>query len=114
MEQKQKQKKRKKLRNQPRKVKRKMINLIYTILCIACLCVGFFVGYKTSNPNKTISKVSMQNPIKTVKEKIENKKEQEAIQEQLDELNRIYENIENYDGSNKGQKELKNIEIGIL
>ena len=39
---------------------------------------------------------------------------QEMIQEQLDELNRIYENMENYDGSNKGQKELKNIEIGIL
>lgn len=94
-----------------------MISFIYTTLCILCLCVGFFVGYKLSKENNMIDKVSMQkiqNPIKTVKEKIENKKEQEAIQEQLDELNRIYENIENYDGSSKGQKELKNIEIGIL
>lgn len=91
-----------------------MINLIYTILCIACLCIGFFVGYKIASLNKITGKVSIPHPIKTVKEKIENKKEQEAIQEQLDELNRIYENIENYDGSNKGQKELKNIEIGIL
>ena len=91
-----------------------MINLIYTILCIACLCIGFFVGHKTAGEYKTVSKVSIQNPIKTVKEKMQNKKEQETIQEQLDELNRIYENIENYDGSNKGQKELKNIEIGIL
>lgn len=75
------------------------------------------MGYKLSKENNMIDKVSIQkiqNPIKTVKEKIENKKEQEAIQEQLDELNRIYENIENYDGSSKGQKELKNIEIGIL
>ena len=45
---------------------------------------------------------------------MDNKREQEEIQEQLDELNRIYENIENYDGSNKGQKELKNVEIRIL
>ncbi len=91
-----------------------MINLIYTILCIACLCVGFFVGYKTANGNRTANKVSIPNPIKTVKEKIEDKKEQQEIQEQLEELNKIYGNLENYDGSNKGQKELKNIEIGIL
>jgi hypothetical protein len=90
-----------------------MINLIYTILCIACLCVGFFVGYKTASGN-TLSNVSIPNPIKTVKEKIEDKKEQQEIQEQLEELNIIYGNLENYDGSNKGQKELKNIEIGIL
>ena len=50
-----------------------MINLIYTILCIACLCVGFFVGYKTASGN-TLSNVSIPNPIKTVKEKIEDKK----------------------------------------
>ena len=91
-----------------------MINLIYTILCIACLCIGFFVGYKIASGNKTINKFSIPNPIKTVKEKIEDKKEQQEIQEQLEELNKIYDNIENYDGSNKGQKELKNIEIGIL
>lgn len=90
-----------------------MINLIYTILCIACLCIGFFVGYKTAS-GSTVNKVSIPNPIKTVKEKIEDKKEQQEIQEQLEELNKIYGNLENYDGSNKGQKELKNIEIGIL
>ena len=58
--------------------------------------------------------LSKHNPIKTIKEKIEDKKEQQDIQEQLEELNKIYGNLENYDGSNKGQKELKNIEIGIL
>ena len=91
-----------------------MINLIYTILCIACLCIGFFVGYKITGSSKITNKVSIPHPIKTVKEKMDNKREQDAIQEQLDELNRIYENIENYDGSNKGQKELKNVEIRIL
>lgn len=90
-----------------------MINLIYTILCIACLCMGFFVGYKTASKS-TVNKVTISNPIKTIKEKIEDKKEQQEIQEQLEELNKIYGNLENYDGSNKGQKELKNIEIGIL
>ena len=72
MEQKQK-KRKKKLRKQPRKVKRKMINLIYTILCIVCLCAGFFIGHKTSD-NKPIIKMSMPNPIKEIKNKVENKK----------------------------------------
>lgn len=91
-----------------------MINLIYTILCIACLCIGFFVGYKTSGNNKSTSKISIPNPIKEIKNKVEDKKANEELQEQLNELNTIYENIENYDGSNKGQKELKNVEIKIL
>ena len=90
-----------------------MINLIYTILCIVCLCIGFFYGYRLTN-KKSIENISVSNPIKKVKEKIEDKKEQEKINEQLEELNKIYENIENYDGTNKGQKELRNIEIGIL
>lgn len=90
-----------------------MINLIYTILCIVCMCVGFFIGHKTSD-NKPIIKMSMPNPIKEIKNKVENKKTNEELQEQLDELNTIYENTENYDGSSKGQKELKNVEIKIL
>lgn len=91
-----------------------MINLIYTILCIACLCIGFFVGYNTSGNNKPTSKISMPNPIKEIKTKMEDKKANEELKEQLEELNKIYENIENYNGSNEGQKELKNVEIKIL
>ena len=37
----------------------------------------------------------------------------EEIQEQLEELNKIYQNIENYDGTENNQKELKNIEIKL-
>ena len=91
-----------------------MINLIYTILCIACLCIGFFAGRKTSSNNQSINKITISNPIKKVKEKIENDKYNKEMQEQIDELNRIAENIESYDGTSENQKELKNIEIGIL
>ncbi|MCI8587931.1 MAG: hypothetical protein HFJ49_04910, partial [Clostridia bacterium] len=50
-----------------------MINLIYTILCIICLCVGFFVGYKLQK-KQTTKETAIPNPIKTVKEKMQNKK----------------------------------------
>ncbi|MCI8654261.1 MAG: hypothetical protein HFJ48_00045 [Clostridia bacterium] len=90
-----------------------MMNLIYTILCIICLCIGFFTGYKLQSGIKT-DKISIPNPIKTVKEKMDNKKEKEKINEQLEELNKIYQNIENYNGSSEGQEEVKGIEIGLL
>lgn len=92
-----------------------MINLVYTILCILCMCIGFFVGSRIAKGNTTeIKKIPIVNPIEKIKKKIEEKKDNEEIREQLDELNKIYENIENYDGTSNNQKELKNIEIGIL
>lgn len=91
-----------------------MINLIYTILCIVCLCMGFFVGRKTASDNRTTNKIAITNPAKTIKNKMEDKKYNEELQAQLEELNKIAENIDNYDGTSENQKELKNIEIGIL
>ena len=90
-----------------------MINLIYTILCIICLCIGFYTGYKLPNEKKK-KETHIQNPINTIKEKMQNKKENKKINEQLEELNKIYQNIENYNGSSEGQEEVKGIEIGLL
>ena len=86
-----------------------MISLIYTVLCIACLCVGFFCGYRLNNEKP----IHIQNPITTVKEKMETKKIEDANKERLEELNTILENIENYDGTSQGQKELKNVGTGL-
>ena len=91
----------------PREEKRKMINLVYTILCIACLIIGFFLGSKKEEP---INKI---NPIKTIKEKVETHQAEKEIQEQLEELNKIANNIEKYDGTAEGQEEVKNIEIRL-
>lgn len=86
-----------------------MISLIYTVLCIACLCVGFFCGYRIGHQKP----IHIQNPITTVKEKMETKKIEDANKERLEELNTILENIENYDGTSQGQKELKNVGTGL-
>lgn len=86
-----------------------MISLIYTILCIACLCLGFFCGYRINNPKP----IHIQNPITTIKEKVENKKIIEANKEKLEEFNKILYNINNYDGTSQGQKELRNIGTGL-
>lgn len=89
-----------------------MVNLIYTVLCILCLCIGFFVGFNLQKDVKVLPKV--ENPIKKIKNKIAEKQEMDNIQEQIEQINTIYENIENYDGTGNNQKELKNIEVELL
>lgn len=92
-----------------------MINIIYTVLCILCLCVGFFVGYNISKESKKINnQVTIKNPKEKIKNIVKTKKNDKKLEEQLEELNKIYDNIENYDGTSKNQKELKNVKIGIL
>ncbi len=72
---------------------------------------GLFIGYNFNN--KKDVKVSIPNPIKEVREKIENKKQDDKLKEQVEELNKIYYNIEHYNGNNEGQKEVKGIEIRL-
>lgn len=78
----------------------------------SCVYVyGLFIGYNFNN--KKDVKVSIPNPIKEIKEKIENKKQDDKLKEQVEELNKIYYNIEHYNGNNEGQKEVKGIEIRL-
>ena len=54
------------------------MEIIYTILCIACLCVGFFVGYRINKPK----------PTSIVARKVESKKER--IENTIDTLNLLF------------------------
>jgi len=44
---------------------------------------------------------------------METKKIEEANKEQIEEFNKILYNINNYDGTSQGQKELRNIGTGL-
>lgn len=84
-----------------------MISLINSILPVLCLCIGFFVGYKL-NTNKTIEVPEViKHPKKYIKKKIEEKQEIKRVQEEIDYLNDVLYNIENYDGTGNGQKPIK-------
>jgi len=52
-------------------------------------------------------------PIKVMKQKKKAKQVDKEVKERLEELNTIWENIDAYDGTSKGQKELRNIETGL-
>ena len=77
-----------------------MINLIYTILSIACLSAGFYFGFKigkTSEMPKIPEKV--RHPIKTIKME----KEQEKAES---ELSKALKNLDNFDGTSASQEDL--------
>ena len=77
-----------------------MINLIYTILSIACLSAGFYFGFKIG---KTLEmpKVSEKiiHPIKTIKVE----KEHEQFES---ELNKALKNLDNFDGTPESQEDI--------
>jgi hypothetical protein len=60
--------------------------------------MGLHYGSKVKN-NEVIN---IPNPVKAIEEK----KAQKEIKEQQNEIRQIWDNIENYDGSNKGQKKI--------
>ena len=84
-----------------------MISILYAILCVACLCIGFFSGYNLNHEKK----IEIKSPITEVKRKYEEHKNMKEQEEKIQQFNAILENIENYDGTGDNQKELKNIEI---
>ena len=73
---------------------------IVGVMCIACFVVGAKVGQAASNGEKIESPIP--NPIKAHKDREARK---EADREQ-DRINTIMQNIENYDGTGRGQKEI--------
>ena len=82
------------------KEKEKMINLIYTILSIACLSAGFYFGFKigkTSEMPKVPEKIK--HPIKVRKEE----KEQEEAENRL---TKELKNLDNFDGTPESQEDI--------
>lgn len=77
-----------------------MINLIYTILSIACLSAGFYFGFKigkTSEMPKVPEKIK--HPIKVRKEE----KEQEEAENRL---TKELKNLDNFDGTPESQEDI--------
>jgi hypothetical protein len=70
------------------------------VLCIGCFCVGAKVG-QTVSKGEEINLPTV-NPMEAYRQ---HKAKQEAQQEQ-DRLETIMQNVENYDGTSNGQKDV--------
>lgn len=81
-----------------------MITILTCTIFGVFMCISFVLGAKIGQivqRDKPIVIPSL-NPVKMVKEHIENKKEKEEIEK----LNTILDNIDNYDGTGNNQKEV--------
>ena len=67
---------------------------------ILCFIIGASVRQKVDNKQEV--KVLPKNPIETYKEKAEER----ATKEEIDKLEAILKNIDNYDGTNNHQKDI--------
>ena len=70
--------------------------IFYSIIPTLCLCIGFYFGFKIGKTNKI---PNINEIIKDNKEKAEEAREGET-------MSRILSNIDNYDGTPKGQEEI--------
>ena len=71
-----------------------MINLIYTILPIIALMIGFYFGYKIGK-DKEIPKVEL-NPVKVIAKNVEDKREREQAKKDAEEIDAYLSNLDNY------------------
>lgn len=71
-----------------------MFNLIYTILPIIALMIGFYFGYKIGK-DKEIPKVEL-NPVKVIAKNVENKREREQAKKDAEEIDTYLSNLDNY------------------
>lgn len=74
-----------------------MINLIYSVLPIITMIIGFYFGFYLKGKDELPK-------IKTPKELIEDKKKQVELKEQESKLKQYLENIENYPNFQKDFK----------
>lgn len=78
-----------------------ILMLVNFIEMILITLISFFIAFKLKNNEK------IKNPISAVKETIEKNKQYKEDKKEAKNLSIMLENIENYDGSGRGQKDLE-------
>ena len=76
--------------------------ILYSILCVACLCMGFFVGYKINKPKERV----VVRPKPDVKRIRENQELDEELKKKMEKWTTILDNINDYDGSGNNQRKV--------
>lgn len=75
--------------------------VVYSILCVLCLLLGYYLGL-----NAKKDKIEIPHPIEQVKKKREQKEADEEFQKAVEKYSTILENINNYDGSSNNQRKV--------
>lgn len=84
-----------------------MMILVILVVCIAnilCFYIGARIGQKIIRDEE----VTLPNPVKEVQEQMQEYREKRKAKEEQDQLDVILANVESYDGTGYGQREVPN------
>lgn len=86
-----------------------MITIISETIVALCLCAGFYFGYKFGKSNNISKEEVIENPLKVfnkIKQTKMNKEEKRKYDEELLKLEKVWQNVNEYDGSAKNQQSI--------
>jgi hypothetical protein len=83
-----------------------VIVTIGTLMCVSFSLGALMVVIATSQKNDKKLPIKLQNPIKLIEEKKENKILEREMKKEQEIYRTIAENIDNYDGTSRGQKKM--------
>ena len=88
-----------------------MMILVILVVCIAnILC--FYIGAKIGQAIVREEDIKLPNPVAAVQEHMQAQREQRKSREEQDQLDVILANIENYDGTGYGQRDVPDMRKG--
>jgi len=83
------------------------MDVVVIILSIGIVCcMSFMCGTMTRQRKTSRKAIKIPNPVKAIKEHNEEKKAFEDYKKETEIYNTILNNIDNYDGTSRGQKEI--------
>ena len=80
-----------------------MEDILLVVVTGLMIVFAYTLGLRHSQKIAKGEEITIADPIKAITQKLENTK----LDEELEKLNKIMDNIENYSGDSKGQKEVK-------
>lgn len=83
------------------------MEIAYSILCVACLCMGFIIGYSLNKPPVTQETKTFIKKKPDVKKMREQEELDEEMRKTMEKYETILDNINNYDGSSNNQRKVK-------
>lgn len=78
-----------------------MFNLIYQLITIICLCIGFYFGYTIGKTQRFPKYKSVGKIIRERKEEMEKQKKEKEVENKYSITEQYLENINNYPNNQK-------------
>lgn len=81
--------------------------LIISVIAMFAIIFSYTLGLKNGQALTNKKELESINPVKRIKKELDDYQHEKEIKDEVDKINTIMDNINSYDGTNNGQKEVK-------